>query len=255
MVLSAVHNVSGDRGPVCEIFSKRMAAVRDKFNIETLIVGSEGDLSRHITEHYGHHYVEFPNKPVSKKFVVGLKKLQEFNPTHVIIIQSDDIVSDSLFEHYISILSESNIDVLGIHDIYFLGLHTKRWGFGVCGYWAGRNNNFMLGVARCFSSSLLDKCNWNLWETDRNSGIDGEASAAIKRVKSTHEVLAKTISIRDNNHLVIDIKTNGNISSMSNFELEMEDYADLFTKHLPTAEAKYLIGYCKDRIENNATRR
>lgn len=36
MVLTAVHDVSGERGPICNFFSKRMASVREQTGIETL---------------------------------------------------------------------------------------------------------------------------------------------------------------------------------------------------------------------------
>jgi hypothetical protein len=247
MVLSAVHNVGGDRREVCEFFCKRMQTVRDELGVETLIVGSEGELSRTLVEKYGHHYVEFDNRPLSRKFNAGMEALRSHSPSHVMILGSDDIVSSSLFEAYIALLQQSDYDLMGITDLYFLGLHTKRWGFGVCGYWG--NKSTMLGVARCYSSRILDNRNWNLWYDDRNARMDAAAMASVKRyVNEGNKISTVKFRIKEHGHMVIDIKTRGNISSMSNFPLTDVDYHELFREHLPTTEAEDIISYCDTKI-------
>lgn len=249
MVLSAVHNVIGERKEVCNFFAKRMQTVRESLGIETLIVGSEGELSRSVAERCGHHYVEFPNRPLSRKFNAGMEALRYHKPTHVMILGSDDIVSTSLFEAYIALLHQSDYDLIGITDLYFLGLHTRRWGFGVCGYWNGYHNQRSLGVAKCYSSRILEFNDWTLWHGSRNAGLDGAAMVSVRNYAHGGNSLSSVkVNIKKHNHMVIDIKTRGNISSMSNFALQDINYHELFNEHLPKEEAVALINYCDTKI-------
>jgi hypothetical protein len=224
-----------------------METVRKNTGIETLVVGSEGDASRGVTESFGHHYLEHENRPVSRKFNAGLKEIRKHNPSHVMILGSDDIVSDGLFETYKNILSVEDKDIMGIHDLFFLGLNRKRWGFGVCGYWAG-NKRRMLGVARMFSAYILDMVDWELWYDDRNAGLDAAASKSVANLKDDGLIITSTtLSIMEHGHLVIDIKTEGNISSMSNFELRERNPTELFKGHLPKEEADAILEYIEKK--------
>ena len=251
MVLTAVHNAAGDRREVYEIFCKRMEAVRDNTAIETLIVGSEGSVSEDIARQYGHHYVEHENKPLSYKFNAGMRDLREHSPDYVMILGSDDIASDSFFDAHVALADGYRYGVIGVHDLYFMGLHDKRWGFGVCGYWNGHKKRKMLGVGRMVSSDILDSCDWTPWYDSRNAGMDAALSKTIQKAGAQGVNVSSVIfGIKNHHHLLIDIKTRGNISSMSNFELEGVDYTKLFYEHLPYEEAKALTDYCTYKINS-----
>jgi len=248
MVLTAFHGIGGHRKEICTFFSRRMSAVRKATGIETMIVGSECELSKQIADEYGHHYIEFQNKPLSRKFNAGLEACREHYPTHVMILGSDDIVSTSLFESYIAFLKNREYDIIGIKDLYFLSLHHKRWGFGHCGYWKGRQS--ALGVARCYSKRVLDYCNWNLWSDDRNARMDSGAMETVTKLKKEgNKISSITLKITDGSHFLMDIKTCGNISSMQSFRLQPMDYKDLFHRFLPMDEANDLIEYCNFMID------
>jgi len=242
MVLSAVHLEGGTRHDIYRFFCKRMEGVRSAAGIETLIVGTTGDGAGDVAAKHGHHFIEHQNKPLSYKFNAGLQAIREHNPDYVMILGSDDIASDSLFHAYKALTLQHEYGVIGVHDLYFMGLHDKRWGFGYCGYWKGRKQSYMLGVGRMIHKRILDYCDWNLWYDARNSGLDGAASKTIKNAKQAGvNADSITIGIKKHNHLLIDIKTRGNISSMSNFEMEDVEYDRLFFDHVSPDEAGPIV--------------
>ena len=53
VILSTVHDVGGSRGVVYKFFLDRLISFREKYNVEMLVVGSEGPVSRTPTEASG----------------------------------------------------------------------------------------------------------------------------------------------------------------------------------------------------------
>ena len=243
MVLSAVHNVMGGRRYVYKFFCQRMQHIQKRFGVETLVVGSEGWDSKGVTEKYGLHYREHPNNPVSDKWNFGMSvmKQDKFNPDYVMILGSDDLVSDSLIEFYLKVIESGGYDIFGIRDSYYFGLNHKRDKFGVCGYWKGYPHGGMIGYARVFSKAIMEKVDWRPWISGKNSGLDFSVSQKFKDNGVTGT--SKTFSIKEKDFLHIDIKTAGNISSMSPLNLEEVDYKELLNKHLQPREADAIIRY------------
>ncbi|MFA5638688.1 MAG: hypothetical protein WC961_07410 [Anaerovoracaceae bacterium] len=241
MVLSCVHGAAGHRKVIYNHFCTRMEAIRKKYGIEMLVVGSEGEVSEEITKKYGHHYLEFTNRPVSNKWNAGMGEIRKHNPTHVMILGSDDFVSDNLIEGYLEVLATERFDIIGITDSYYFGLNDKRSKFGVCGYWGGYPKKSIIGYARVFNKEILDGLGWKPWIDRKNSGLDFSVNQRLKQCQLRPR--SHRMSIKENGWLHVDIKTRGNISSMYPLTLEEVDYKELLLKHLPLKEANSIIDY------------
>jgi len=245
MVLSATHNVGGARGPIYELFCKRMKLIRDKFGVETLVVGSEGAISRKPTEDNGHIYVEHENNPVSMKWNAGMEALREHSPTHVMIMGSDDFVSDSLIQRYCDLIATDEYNVIGITDSYYASYNTGRAHFGQCLYWSGYNKPSIIGYCKTMSAELMDAVGWHPWPDGKNVGLDMALNRVLQLAGA--EQVSKRFYLKDNDDFHIDIKTRGNISSLSpilrrSTEIDL-DIDALLSKYLPEEIASEIMVY------------
>lgn len=248
IVLSATHRVGGDRGPIYQSFLNRMAHIRAKYGIEMLVVGSEGYVSKNMTVDSGAMYLEFDNHPLSNKWNAGMIQLRQHDPDYVMILGSDDFVSDALIEKYLSILSLLEYNIVGIADSYYASYNLKRAHFGQCLYWGGYPKQQVIGYGRCFGKEILDAVNWSPWPNGLNAGLDFNASVKIKKTKVPQRTFK--FKIKDDDLFHIDIKTAGNISSLSpivrrSTEINI-DIDWLLHKHLPQGEADALIEYINE---------
>ena len=246
-VLSAVHGLTTQRGDIYPFFLDRMKYLRAMFGIETLVVGSEGELSRKLTEDAGCYYFEHRNNPVSGKWNAGMAALREHEPTHVMILGSDDFVSDSLIKGCISEINRGHDGLLGITDSYFTTLSDQAAHFNKCIYWRGYPTGKIIGSARCIPKEILDIVDWEPWPIGKNSGLDFRSLDHLR--KAGCDLNVKKFNIREEGWLHIDIKTRGNISSMSPLvrESEIVDFDSLLRKHLPPVESDNIIRY-KNRM-------
>src|SRR3990167_3746954 len=71
-----------------------------KYGIDVFVVGSEGQVSKDLAENYGFNYLEFENNPLSEKLNAVLKETQEGSYDGVIVLGSDNFISDSIIEFY-----------------------------------------------------------------------------------------------------------------------------------------------------------
>jgi hypothetical protein len=131
------------------------------FGFDIIVVGSEGILSKQLAE--GCHYVECENFPVSNKHNKALEKAKELNAKGVILMGSDDFVSDSYFE-FIEQFNEQTSELIGLKDLYFYSTKTKRLG-----YWKGYTST-TVGAGRYFSRAILEQMEWQLWSDKKNTG-------------------------------------------------------------------------------------
>jgi len=73
----------------------------DKFLFDVFIAGSEGGVSERLVLEFGFNYIEVDNKPLSNKLNALTEKCKGYDG--VILMGSDDFMSDSVFELYQSI--------------------------------------------------------------------------------------------------------------------------------------------------------
>jgi hypothetical protein len=246
-ILSAVHNITSYRKEIYKFFLERMRHLSREFNIDMLVVGSEGEASRWITEEAGFLYLEHENNPVSDKWNAGLQELEKYNPTHVMSIDSDDFISDSLLKCYITEIESGFDGIIGIMDSYFITLSPWSTDFNKCIYWHGYPSTNILGTCRCVPRRILDAVGWELWTDGENSGLGRASKIKMLNAGASSPVLG--FSVKEEGWLHLDIKTKGNISSMSPLMKRSDpaDFNELIRDHLTLYEANNIISY-RDNI-------
>lgn len=173
-----------------------------KYGIDVYCIGSEGQLSKDLAENFGFNYLEVANNPLSNKINKGLQHLKGKGYDGVVVVGSDNFLSDSIFEHYLQADTSINA-VYGFNDLHFYSTHEKK--LGTKG--AYQHTGMTIGVARMFTKELLEKANYSLWRTDLNSGLDGSSNGVIKSLG------AKEIKINyTDNFFLLDVKHEMNIT-------------------------------------------
>ena len=221
------------RPTVTLIFLDRMKTIINKYGVQVIAVGSNDEYraeceAREIT------YVDHENKPLGAKWNKGLSAVQHTDITNLMILGSDDLISDSFVEH--ELVFGEGIDFGGCRDLYMIGAHPKRKGWGQFYYF--KYAGYLVGPGRLFSRRVLEALNWHGWADNRNSGLDGSMAKAIKGVE---KVKRKSFTIKEHNLFLVDIKTPGNISGIPGgakpVSGNMEDYLNY---HLPDEAERIL---------------
>ena len=249
MVLSCVHALNGQRADIYEWFLRRMAHIRNEYGVEMLVVGNEGKLSKDTTEEAGTWYIERENNPVSNKWNEGMLAIRKHNPSHVIILGSDDLISDDLIIRYLKEIEGGFDGIMGISDSYYIALSRKRACYNICYYWPGYSDNRMIGYARCLPSRVLDAVDWRPWAEGLNSGLDTSLTRLVNESGVRYD--EKMFSIKENDWLHIDIKTKENISSVSPIArrgIEVE-FNDLISRYLPREESEDILSYRESLVD------
>jgi len=166
-----------------------------KFGFEIIIAGSEGSLSKKLAK--GCHYVEVLNTPLSNKHNALIKKAKSLNVDGVVLMGSDDLVSNAYWEWVYS-QNMSDVDLLGLKDFYFYSTKTKTLS-----YWSGYQSGKQLaGAGRLFTKTVLDKMDWKLWDDGLIKGLDTNCSMRLNQ-KGIKE---RSVSMDDINAFLVDIK-------------------------------------------------
>ena len=192
-----------------------------KYDFDVIVVGSEGDVSRKLAK--GCIYVEHPNNPVSDKHNAGIAKAKEIGCNGVILMGSDDIVSDNYFD-FVKSKVESN-SVIGLKDLYFYSTRDKHLTY-FKGY---ANNSQTVGAGRFFPLSVLEKMNWTLWSSGLNRGLDTDCSNRLASKGITEEMH----SMNDIDVFLVDVKHSISISCHSITLVGEQTNIEIMDKKLP----------------------
>jgi hypothetical protein len=194
--------------------------MEDRIELVLLAVGSEGAVSRELCEENGFAYLEHPNSPLSHKWNAGVRAAEPFNPDGLVIVGSDDFISDNLLESWVEKL-RGGYHFFGIRDLYVLDLPSSRLG-----YWGGYEYSALMpyragepiGLGRCFSRYLLEATDWNLWppEPRLEKGLD---ELSLKFV-GKHSFEAASWCLDDLEAYAVDIKSGTNITAFDNFDFQ-----------------------------------
>jgi len=151
-----------------------------EFDVEIVAVGSTAE-SKGLVEELGIEYVEYPNSPLSCKWDAGLKHCSILDPDVVIIVGSDDLISEGALTGLCERISEGRM-MVGLKDMFMLDVKGKT-----VNYWSGygieEREYETIGMGRCYSRKLLDKLNFSFWgghEVDR--GLDHVVTSKISEL-------------------------------------------------------------------------
>lgn len=179
-----------------------------KIDFEVLAVGT-GD--EDICDYYGIEYHDYPNNLAQKaQYRLSLCKDRA---DYYLFLGSDDVIDANLFSYYLDRIKE------GYNWIAPLDLYV--WKEGKMYYATGYPQFTVrygepIAVGRMLSNDVLNKCEWELWTSDREKNIDREAYARLLGATTDKHFF----SIRGKG-VVLDIKTKDNISQFNRQWVEM----------------------------------
>lgn len=136
-------------------------------DVVVVIAGSEGEASRSIAAEFAAEYVECPNLPLSLKADTCLRKAAELDPDYVMILGSDDLVSDLLLASYEPHI-EGGVDAIGWDDCFFLA-------DGRLYYWPGYDKELRddpIGAGVAVSREMCEAIGWQQSTHPDNRNLD-----------------------------------------------------------------------------------
>jgi hypothetical protein len=143
-------------------------------------------------------HIEQENYPVSEKYNRAMAYMRSIKVDYCMILGSDNVMSTETYQR-INTEVQKGYDLVGVQNIYF---------FGTAGIYKGDMVKFtgksMLGVCKTISSSVLDKVDWRPWTKDKNWGLDGLVTLAIKPHVQTSKIVDDAV--------VFDIKSKQNLN-------------------------------------------
>lgn len=142
----------------------------EKNGVHTVICVGEGPADRNECEHFGAEWVEFPNKPLGKKWNAGFLKAKEYNPDACLFVGSSDWISDNWIEYTSGYLRE--YDLIGKPDFNLLDFGKQLRACHWRGYTDHRRANEPIGIGRILSKRILDKLGWQPMDNHLDSSLD-----------------------------------------------------------------------------------
>lgn len=234
-ILSSLWN----RRQLTELFLDRLAHLKKKYDIIPACVGSENQFAEDCKER-GILYVDFPNKPLGLKWNEGIRQFERQPVTHIMILGSDDFVSDKFIEFSMRFAEDK--DFTGCKDLFMYGAHPRRRGFGQLFYF--RYQGFLVGPGRCYSKEIVKEMNWTPWNVNKNAGLDGSITKSVKRLGG--HVRRGSFVAKDRQLFVVDIKTSGNISGIPGGAKPYDgNFHNMLMENLPHRETENLITFLK----------
>lgn len=191
------------RHDLTKIALDNFRAQSKKYGFEIIVAGSEGNVSRQLAN--GCHYIEVPNQPLSDKHNAMVNKAKELNVDGIVLMGSDDIVSDSYFDWVYSLDKDSD-KLHGLKDFYFYSTQTHSLH-----YWGGyKQGKQIAGAGRFFSRAVLDKLSWQLWDSGLYKGLDTCTSNKLK----SNGIKEIPVSMESISAFMVDVKHTFSITSL-----------------------------------------
>ena len=175
-------------------------------DIEVIISGSEGEVSRTMVEKEGFRYIECPNVPLATKVNLPVLAARNLNVDYVLCLGSDDIISPELMKLYKSYMRKG-IDYIGVTDFYFYDIASKR-----AAYWGGYREAYRkgetAGAGRLISGRLMSLWKWAPWDIKHSKGLDRSMQLKLRTTPHTKAVF----SLKAKKVYALDIKSGTNMT-------------------------------------------
>jgi hypothetical protein len=192
MVSIGIITVNFGRPKVLQLWLAMIKRLRNdtQFYIPAVVVSEEYDKA--ICNEYKVWHITHPNKPVTEKFNRAFKYMQGQNVDYCMITGSDDNFSTGFYNKTLQFANQEK-DYIGTQSLYF---------YAGDGQYRGRlvklTSTHTLGIGKTISKTILDQCDWRLWDTQRNWGMDAIATRTILKY-------AKSKAWVDD--MIVDVKT------------------------------------------------
>lgn len=186
------------RPEVTKLCFERLEAQRVKFGFDVFVAGDNDSIVP-----IGWYILDVPNLPLGNKLNSLISRTKDYDG--VIIIGSDDFISDSVFELYQTI-DCTKLAFYGFDDCHVYNAWTKQLKYGI-------TYKDTIGVARLWTKPTLEKMDYKLYQPERNKGLDSNSKI---------NMLANGIvevAIPYNGHFIVDVKCEDNITSPEIIEI------------------------------------
>ena len=155
-----------------------------------------------LCDEFGFDYAMVPNNLLGRKWNYGLRKAKEHDFDYLLILGSDNLISDCLIDRY----KEYDFDMIGVKDLYIFDSGTKKTK-----YFQGYSEEMSIGAGRLISRKVINSVD-KLWGNWLKKGLDTNCSAKLRKLGFKEIVIALEDST------VLDIKSDTNIHSFSEFD-------------------------------------
>jgi hypothetical protein len=186
------------RPEVTKLCFERLNEQRLKFNFDVFVSGDNQNIVPN-----GFYIVDVPNLPLGNKLNNLIAQTTQYDG--VIILGSDDFVSDSVFELYQTIDTTKEV-FYGFDDCHVYDAWSNQLKYGI-------TYKDTIGVARLWTKPTLEKMEYKLYQTDRNKGLDSNSRINML-TNGINEV-----SLSYNGHFIVDVKYEDNITSPEIIEI------------------------------------
>jgi len=194
----------------------RLTACAEKLRVELVtvaVVSPDDPENERLARAYATLVARCPNQPLANKWNAASLSAQRLEPDYVLILGSDDLVSDTLFQGQV-VAMQAGVLHSGLLDFYVWNAATHR-----AAYWPGyppgnRRRGRSIGVGRFYARSVLEQLGWALWPaSDRTTGMDGLADERLLRAGVP--LLAQ--SCTDWGGVALDVKSDQNVWAFDRF--------------------------------------
>lgn len=183
------------RPEVTKLCFERLETQRLKFGFDVFVSGDDYGIVPRLW-----NMVAVDNLPLGNKLNTLIQCTKDYDG--VIILGSDDFISDSIFELYQNI-DCTKLAFYGFDDCHVYSSHTNKLGHKLS--YAKSGNT--IGVARLWTKATLERMNYKLYTSIRNKGLDSDSKRNMN-AKGIEE-----ISLSYNGHFMLDVKCENNITA------------------------------------------
>ena len=219
--------INYNRRLVLELFLASIDRLRALVGFFPVVcVSEEEDL--HACQSHNVVHLTRMNKPVTEKWQKGFRYFQnEVKPDYVIIVGSDDIISNYLMLKLIEAM-DKGYDLIGIREIYFYGGHGQHRGKLI-----HISRPQMLGVCKTISKRVLDQIDWKPFPKRLNSSMDGLCARTIQPYVKSQSIVQG---------MVTDVKSSVNLNRIDGWLKRANDKCspELFYNYLSEKELEIL---------------
>ncbi len=160
------------RGRIAVTTETVLRLKRQDYPLDSIILIGKSKREREVAEATGSVFVSHPNEPLGTKWQAGVLKARELDADAVLIMGTDDWISDNWCGRMIREI-EGGADLAGPGNLFLLhiGLSLRKLvRLHPHEFSAGKIQPF--GVGRMYSRRFLDSIRWQLYP-DWNVGLDG----------------------------------------------------------------------------------
>lgn len=199
VILTTLHSVTPERSRLTELFLDYYAGYGDLVAVTSTVEEAA------IATDHGWSTVVAPNNQLSTKWAAGMCAINTGAPPDaVMIVGSDDFMHPSWVDRCAKLINEG-ADMIVPRSCYLYDAPTGRACY--------MTKLHACGAGRVFSTRLLDKLDWCLWDTS-SSLAWLPATAQERRLKKSGVSYKRvTIDPHDAGIPIVDVKCGDNLNS------------------------------------------